>query len=154
MGNEDDEDTQLSPKISLVYWVGDGMYIYRIITCANKVDKANRLGGTTKCEKVKKRDKQVKYLKDKVRKTCKGNKGNVTFYEMIDTTKAQIYTSKDFTERIVTIMTNTNNTWPKKGGGVSYTKEILYVIRNNIKKNLKKEIIFPYVGIKVIQNKL
>ena len=71
MVHEVGEDTQQLPETSSIYWVGDGMCIDCIINGANKIGKANHLGGATKCEKVKKRDEWVKYLIDKAGKLAK-----------------------------------------------------------------------------------
>ena len=87
------------------------MCIDRIMSGANKIDKANHLGGTTKCEtKVKKRNKWVKYLKDRANKTSERNKGNMMLDGMIDMINTQVYTDKTHTERIVIITKIPNDT--------------------------------------------
>ena len=59
---------------------------------------------------VKNIDEWVKYLKYKARKTRDNNMGNITFEGMIKMINVQVYSGKEVTERIVTIMTNLNNT--------------------------------------------
>ena len=137
MGNEDHEETQHFPKPSSVYWVGDGMCIDHIINSANKIYNTNRLNKTTKCEKVKKRDEWVKYLLDKAKTTNANNTVNMTFEVMINMTKRQIYTGNDVIQRILTITTiQTTHGQQQKRGDVYNTRKLLYVIKNNIKRNI------------------
>ena len=57
---------------------------------------------------------------------------------VINMIKTKVYTSKDVIQSIVTIATNPNDTWTTttKRGDVYNTKKLLYVIRNNIRKNM------------------
>ena len=108
MGNEDQNDTQGHPESSSV------MCIYRIINGANKID-------TTKGEKVKKRDKWVKYLPDKAKITKENDMDNITFEAIINMIKTQVYTFEESIQRILTITTNPYDTWTTAKKGEMYT---------------------------------
>ena len=100
MGNEDDKDTQKIRKLSLLYRVGDDMCIDHIINGASKIDKTNHRDGTTRFEKVKKRDEWVRYPEDKARKTQDNSMVNMKFDRMIKMINAQVYIDKDIMKRI------------------------------------------------------
>ena len=97
------------------------MCIDHIINGANKIDSTNRLGGTTKCKKVKKQDKWVKYLLDEAKITKENDMDNMRFEAMINMIKTQVYTCEDVIQRILTITTNPNDAWATAKKGKMHT---------------------------------
>ena len=89
----------------------------RVNNGPNTIDTTNRLGRTTKCKKVKKRDEWVKYLLDKAKTTEENDTVDMMFEVMIKMIKTKVYTDKDVIQRIVIVTTNPNDRWAtaKKG---------------------------------------